>query len=306
MKDKGSRMKDTSDLPDSSYILHPSSFADQRAALELALARRPALVQHHLQLLQNGLLDPRGIFVAQKDNQIVGVQVCVPLAGATCLFWLPATTDSIADQLVHEGLTWVRSLRCKLAQALAHPDELRWAEPLKRCGFSAVTHLLQLERSLDDVPAAPAILRYETYRPSLHADFAATLERTYEGTLDCPELNGKRTADEILAGHRGQGIFHPECWLLAYDGASPVGLILLTEMADGVTWELAYIGIVPEHRRRGLGRVLTLHALNLLRDQPATRLILCVDERNRPARRLYQSLGFAEGESSEVLLHFLQ
>src|SRR5205085_3028371 len=108
-----------------------------------------------------------------------------------------------------------------------------------------------------------------------------------------------------LAGHRGQGTFHPDFWWLAYDGAKPVGMLLLSEMADGVTWELAYLGIVPEYRRHGLGRALTLHALHALRDQPATRIQLCVDVRNAPARHLYQSLGFTDVESSEVLLHFL-
>ena len=136
-------------------------------------------------------------------------------------------------------------------------------------------------------------------------DFAVVLDRTYEETLDCPELNGKRTADEILAGHRGQGTFHPDFWWLAFDGSTPVGLLLLMEMSDAVTWELAYLGIVPEYRRLGLGREMTVHALYALRSQPATRMHLCVDERNTPARRLYQSLGFTESEWSDVLLYFL-
>jgi len=76
-------------------------------------------------------------------------------------------------------------------------------------------------------------------------------------------------------------------------------------MPDGVTWELAYLGIVPQRRRLGLGRALTLHALHALSDQPATRMLLCVDERNAPARKLYQSLGFTDLEWSEALLHFL-
>jgi mycothiol synthase len=283
--------------------------ADWTVALDLALARvptehRPARVQHCIELLETGGLDPCGIFVARRNHAIVGVQVCVALAGASCLFWLPATIDDGADQLVQAGLAWARSIPCKLAQALAGPDEAQFSEPLKRCGFAAITHLHQLERNLDDVPTAVTKLRLETYRPSRRADFAAMLERTYEGTLDCPELNGKRSADEILAGHRGQGTFHPNFWWLAYDGATPVGMVLLIEAPDAVTWELAYLGIVPEHRRHGLARALTLHALQALRGQPATRMILCVDERNIPARRLYQSLGFSDFETNEVLLYF--
>ena len=99
-------------------------------------------------------------------------------------------------------------------------------------------------------------LRFEAFRPSIAADFAATLERTYEGTLDCPELNGRRSIDEIVAGHRGQGRFDPQFWWLAYVGELPVGLILLDELPDAVTWELAYLGIVPQFRRHGFGRAM--------------------------------------------------
>jgi mycothiol synthase len=283
---------------------------DWTAALEQALARVPraqrrARVRHCLQLLETGVLDPRGVWIARRGNAIVGVQVCAPLAGSACLFWLPAADDDCADSLVQAGLDWSRSIGCKLAQALANPAELPFSEPLVRCGFRPITCMHQLGHDLADVAQEISTpLRYESYRPSLHAFFAATLERTYEGTLDCPELNGKRTIEEILAGHRGQGTFHPEFWWLAYDGAAAVGVVMLVEMPAASTWELAYLGIVPEFRRRRLGRAMSLHALRALRAQPATRLLLAVDERNVPALRLYQSLGFLEIECNEVLLYF--
>jgi mycothiol synthase len=283
---------------------------DRTAALQQALARVPAAqrdarVRHCLQLLEIGVLDPRGVWIARRGDRIVGVQVCAPLAGSTCLFWLPAGDDDCIDSLVQTGLDWALSIGCKLAQALAHPDELHFTKPLVRCGFRPITRMHQLGHDLVDVAEeTPAPLHYESYRPSLRALFAATLERTYEGTLDCPELNGKRTIDEILAGHRGQGTFHPEFWWLAYDGAAPVGVVMLVEVPGGTTWELAYLGIVPEFRGRRLGRAMSLHVLQALRAQPATRVLLAVDERNDPALRLYQSLGFVEFECNEVLLYF--
>jgi mycothiol synthase len=290
--------------------IEPLRPADWTAALNQALARvpakqRPARVRHCLHLLESGVLDPRGIWISRKGGAIVGVQVCVPLAGSACLFWLPAADDPTLDLLVQAGLDWCRSIGCKLAQAVVLADELPFAAPLLRRGFRAVTRMHQLQHDLTDLPTeTPRPLRYESYRPSLLAEFAETLERTYIGTLDCPELNGKRTIEEILAGHRGQGKFHPELWWLAYEGPVPVGVVLLIELPAGLTWELAYLGIVPEFRRQGLGRSLSLHALHAVRAQPATGLLLAVDERNLPALRLYQSLGFAETECNDVLLYF--
>src|ERR1051325_10240054 len=86
---------------------------DAQQAIACALARVPAAyraerVQHCLDLLAAGAIDPRGVFVARTDGAMVSVQICVPLAGASCLFWLPATTDAHADALVSAALAWSR------------------------------------------------------------------------------------------------------------------------------------------------------------------------------------------------------
>lgn len=287
----------------------PAAPEDWTAALERALAQTPeagraARVAHCRELLAHGVLDPRGVLVAREHAAIVAAQVCVPLAGSACLFWLPASRDDVAEALVQAGLDWCRGWHCKLAQALANDAEMCVVDPLLRGGFRPITRLCQLERQLDDLPLrADSNLRFETYRPSLAADFAATLEQSYEGTLDCPELNGRRSMDEILAGHRGQGRFDPQFWWLAFAGDRPAGVVLLVEMPDGVTWELAYLGIVPQFRRHGFGRAMTIHALHALCYR-AARMTLVVDVRNLPARRLYESLGFREFDVSTVLLFF--
>jgi GNAT superfamily N-acetyltransferase len=283
---------------------------DWHAAFEVALAplppgERAQRIQQCIHFLETGVLDPNGIWVARDGGRILAAQICVPLAGSACLFWLPGADDDCAAAVVQAGLDWCRSRGCKLAQALAQPEEMARTPPLLRCGFRATTRLQQWRRNFIDLPRyPPPTLRFERYRPALDADLAATLERSYDGTLDCPELDGVRTMDEIIAGHRGQGKFHPDFWWLAYDGAMPIGVALFVEMPDATTWELAYLGIVPEQRRRGLARALLIHALHALSAQPATAVALSVDARNGPAQRLYQSLGFVETETSEVFLYF--
>jgi mycothiol synthase len=290
------------------FHIEPALPEDWPTALELTLQylpedQRPARVQHCLGLLTTGVLDPRGVFVARRDGAMVAAQVCVPLQGSACLFWLPICEDACADALVRAGIEWSRSMGCKLAQALARPDERERGAVLTRNGFRLITHIEQWGRDLLDLPSAMArTWRLERYRPELVNEFAATVARTYEGTLDCPELNGVRTIDEIMAGHRAQGKFHPDFWWLAFVDDVPAGVVLLTEMADGASWELAYLGVVPEYRGRGLARSLLTHAMHALSERPAAHVILAVDERNRPARRLYESLGFVQIESSDVYL----
>jgi ribosomal protein S18 acetylase RimI-like enzyme len=167
-----------------------------------------------------------------------------------------------------------------------------------------ITCIEQWGRDLLELPSAKKrTWRFERYGPELADEFAATVARTYEGTLDCPELNGIRAIDEIMAGHRAQGKFHPDYWWLAIVDGVPAGVVLLAEMADGTSWELAYLGVVPEQRGRGLARSLLTHALHALSERSAAYVILAVDERNRPARRLYEALGFVQIESSDVYLY---
>src|SRR5262249_11345602 len=152
-----------------------------------------------------------------------------------------------------------------------------------------------------DVTAFAPSLHYLPYSACSPACFQETLLRTYEGTLDCPEINHVRTAEEILAGHRAHGLHDPLRWWLVYHGAEPIGVLLLADVPELGGWDLSYLGIVPEARRRGAGRELTCKALWEARQAGTPQLSLAVDDRNGPAWGLYRGLGFEPFDSREVL-----
>jgi mycothiol synthase len=284
------------------------------AALDMAYGRvagerRRFQVIHALHLIDEGAIDPAGILVARAREKICGVQVCVPLGGASFLFWLPAThrqgaTESLEDILVQAGLAWCRQQGGKLAHAIFSPADAGPATALVRNGFARLTQLLYLGHDLHNLAEAPAtVASFEAFAPANEATFRHALARSYDGTLDCPELNGVRTIDEILDGYRREGPFRPECWWLVRIVDQPVGVVILTEVPEGPAWDLSYVGIVPEARRKGLARAATCRALHAARDARAAELVLAVDARNVPARALYQSLGFVETEVRDVYLH---
>src|SRR5204862_5817249 len=93
----------------------------------------------------------------------------------------------------------------------------------------------------------------------------------------------------------------PSCWWLATAVAGPVGVVMLSP-SDDRGLELAYVGVVPERRRRGFGRDLTVKALAEANAAGAPELTLSVDGRNEPALSLYRQLGFEEFEVREVFL----
>ena len=147
-------------------------------------------------------------------------------------------------------------------------------------------------------------LAFTTYDAANPATFRAALAASYEGTLDCPEVNGLRTIDEVIVGHQAQGRYDPSTWWLAWLDGEPVGVLLLVE-AEPREWEIAYVGVVPPARRRGVALGLMHHALCHARLVDATSLVLSVDDRNTPARRLYHRLGFEAYDHREVVMRML-
>ena len=271
---------------------------------------RDGRVANALHLLERGELDPAGFFVLRGRDRPLAALVCVPVPGASALVWPPA---SVADErrkeredlLVRHVRGWLQGRGVKLAQALLAPEEAHLAAPLVRNGFAHVTDLWYLRHDLQ-LPghwlSAPARLELVTFADADAADFQRALARTYEDSRDCPEVNGVRTLEEVLRGHQAQGLYDPERWWLAQADGRAAAVLLLTEMPETGDWEVAYVGVVPEARRRGIGRELMLHALVEARAAGVARLTLSVDARNQPAWALYRGLGFEPYDRRAVFL----
>ena len=89
---------------------------------------------------------------------------------------------------------------------------------------------------------------------------------------------------------------------LALADGRPVGVLMLMRSPETLDWEISYVGVVPEARRRGIGRELVLKALSEARTAGAPYLTLSVDARNHRARELYRVLGFEAYDRREVFL----
>ena len=105
----------------------------------------------------------------------------------------------------------------------------------------------------------------------------------------------------MVRGHQAQGRFDPARWWLARRDGEAVGVLLVVEPSPG-EWEVAYMGVVPEARRDGVGREMLLRALCEARVAEAATVTLCVDDRNIPARALYEGVGFEAYDRRLVLL----
>ncbi len=267
-------------------------------------------IDNALGLLRRGEINPEGVIVLDEGAHLTGMLLCQPVGGATALLWPPrvlieAGARDREDRLIRHACAWLRQRGVKLTQSLLIPAELALGEPLLRHGFQHVCQLLQLRHDLQLSSAHlgdDSRLQFRTFAEVERALFQEVLLRSYQDSLDCPEVSGARTSDEVLAGHQAQGLFDPRRWWLVSRQGEPVGVIITSPQPDTGDWDLSYLGVVPGARRQGFGRSMMLHVMLEARLAGAPQMTLSVDGRNTPAQQLYHSLGFEDHDRREVLL----
>jgi ribosomal protein S18 acetylase RimI-like enzyme len=292
-----------------SLTINQARPADYAAAFRLAFRHLDKADQEHrvnvaLDLIQKKELDPAGLWVAREDDVIMGSLLCQPMPGAAGLVWPPQIVDAerriIEDLLIQHACAWLRRQGARLAQALMPVEEAHLALALERHGFEHITALSYLRGWLERAPAdEPKGLTFIPYDADPRR-FEATQQLTYEGTQDCPELTGVRTIEEIMEGHRAQGLSNR--WWLAEEAGQAVGVLFLVDAAELKSVDVSYVGVTPRARSRGLGRQLLLKAIAEARQAGAKQITVSVDARNQPAIKLYQSMGFEPYDSREVFL----
>ena len=298
--------------------MHPVAVAtpdELTQALHLSFAHvaereRLGRVDNALRLVQEGELDPKGVFVIRRTDGVVGAIVSMLVPGASALIWPPQAAaglqeESIQDQLLKASEDWLRSGGAKLAQALIAREDRHLGAALVRNGYRHVTSLCYMRNEFEapvDMLAGTSMLELQSYEFCDRNEFNETLLKSYVESRDCPEVNGIRTIEEIIDGHKSQGKHNPSCWWLARLAGRPVAVLLMSEIPEWQAWDLSYVGVVPEARGQGIGRELTLKALHDARAAGALQVTLAVDNRNTAAWNLYRGLDFQSFDEREVYL----
>lgn len=255
-------------------------------------------------------------------------QVCLPVLGAgrTIVLFLSGggardlpPAQHRADRV--EAITYALRLAhdrhpggVHLVQGLVEPREVWAADAYESAGLRRLAELLYLSRplrlgeSLRGVRAgaqinpppgeawpAGVVVRPMTGAEPDAAALHTALLASYEKTLDCPELAGLRTTEDIVSAHRSVGAHDPGLWWIIERAGEPAGCVLLNQCPAQGCVELVYIGLSPVVRGMGLGQLLMRSAIGAAAS--LEREMRCaVDARNEPARRMYQRLGFRESE----------
>jgi ribosomal protein S18 acetylase RimI-like enzyme len=264
--------------------------------------------------LASGNSDAAVLFAAWKNERLVGAALAQPLPGKAALVWPPqALLDETAERqsasalLIGRLCDTLREMRVQIAQTLLGAGDQDAAAVMEAGGFTPAAELLYLAADAHEFPEQPLALSF-TLEPFTDNDtprLARLIERTYVGTLDCPQIDGLRSAADVIAGYQGVGEFRLERWLFARYEDEDVGCVLVNVHPDVAHAEIVYLGVVPEVRGRGYGLDLTRQAQWLARQAGCEQTVLAVDAANDPAIRTYIAAGFREFDRKTVWIRAL-
>lgn len=226
--------------------------------------------------------------LALDGEQIVGYLNLTP-GMAEAVVHPDARRRGVGTELVRTGLAaggpgtriWAHG-DLAAAQALAH-----------KLGLNRVRELLQMRRSLADLPGLPDRADAHTVRTYRGPADDAELLRVNNAAFSWhPEQGGWTEAD--IAERRAESWFDPEGLFMAFDGDRLLGFHW-TKVHDASLGEVYVVGIAPDAQGRGLGAELTLLGLHHLAERlgPEADVTLYVEGDNTAAVKTYRRLGFA-------------
>lgn len=149
-------------------------------------------------------------------------------------------------------------------------------------------------RWLPPVPELPPGYFWVPWDPLVLPDHADVHYRAFCQELDAqlfPSFADYFGCRLLLEDISSSPYFLPQAtWLIA----CPTGCCGTIQCSSFTTGQgtIQNVGVVPEHRGKGLGRALILQALHSFRQIGLRRAVLEVTAENTPAYLLYYSLGF--------------
>jgi ribosomal protein S18 acetylase RimI-like enzyme len=259
------------------------------------------------------------VIEARADDELVSAAVAVlqPAKAASLLAIHALGTSKAAENAVLSHLRSQlagRGVQFLQATSDSPPTDRR----LIRLGFKHLAELAVLVLESEKLASldceADSTLQFlpATNDPAMIDRIAQTAELSFTETCDCPALNEFRTPTEIVDGYRLSPQFDSHFWRLATLGNKPAGCLILTahraeqpppierEKAAVGAIEISYMGLVPQYRKRGLGRALLIEAVKIAKQHHASRMVLAVDRENSPAIALYQRQGWTEAAKESV------
>ena len=155
-------------------------------------------------------------------------------------------------------------------------------------------HILKIHRSLQgQIPDSDHSFTIQNFDPVQHKK--AWLDLNNKIFINHPDQGNWDMQD--LENRMAEPWFDPAGFFLASDSNKLVGTCWTKIHHDLVNQapvgELYVVGVDPDHIGKGIGRAVSIAALNYLYDKGIREAMLYVDADNAQGLRLYEALGFS-------------
>lgn len=240
-----------------------------------------------------------GLHVAERAGELRGVVWARPVPGRQIQVWPPMLAPGEPNDTQHALLSSLEEhlresgVRYAYASTKSGDD----TQALIDSGFRYITDMGRLDCHLPSESTnyrEPDLLEFEPYDASQVDRLKQILRRTNQDSLDCPAMRGLRHVDDVLHGHLHREDYRPAHWRIIRHRGQDAGCLLVSRHQSLEVCEVVYLGLAPEARGQGLGRITIRHAQHLARLADASVLTLGCDLNNPPALRTYLGAGFQE------------
>lgn len=267
------------------------------------LELRQKRVRQYLLDAESGRASLNGMVCSAGKSGVNGALMTVPVPGEIVQVFEARTRDRSEEDttrmLRFARESWLaRDCPGRLVQAIVRHHDSLWGRSLIAAGFASLGEIelmsLELPNGLDSHMPDPPIDRisFEQLGSDAETRFLAIVERTYELSLDCPELIQLRSTRQALESHRSVGRFRPDWWYLICVDGEDVAVVLSNEIQAEHSAEIVYLGVAQGYRRQQIGSNLVRLAIRDSQLAGMSELAVGVDRRNHPAREMYVRHGF--------------
>jgi ribosomal protein S18 acetylase RimI-like enzyme len=266
------------------------------------------LVPLYVRSIESGEVAQSSLIGAFRAGVLVGAMIAHPQSGRTALVWpariAPGEPSSTALQLMAASDAYLRQHKVRLGNAMM--DGVTRADDvfLRSVDYRPLTSLYYMAVLAADFPESPpkGPFAFEPYALDQRPRMMGVLAATYEGSRDCPVLDGLRSMDDTIDGYQGTGVFSPDRWFFVRHEGCDVGCLLLADHPQDNQLELVYMGLVPSVRGHGWGVQVARYAQWRTRQDQRARLVVAVDAANAPAVAMYSKAGYFTWQQRRVYL----
>lgn len=263
-----------------------------------------------MQNYQAGKVDLRGLFQAKHKNTLVGALYAQSRPDGSVMLWIPTMAKGFSPEPMFAPLVQFCRLKNAFA-AVALADRNQPFDEQTFCSagqFRFLSELIHLaaEISPDETLETRSRLQFvplSYYSDDISDRLTRLVKKTYQNSLDFPELMQIAPVEHVLQGYKTGSLFRPELWFVIQNERVDVGVLLLTD-APPDQFELTYMGLIESARRQGFAREIVHFAQAVASREKRLLLLTSVDEKNIAACQSYLSQGFKAWDRKKVYARF--